>query len=93
MRPLPIPVEVLPIPRLIIWHGDPVTDEEQQQHALLVLDRAYRNMAQHLQLTGSQAAGDDWSGWHCPDRDVISGLCDVAESVMLRHWTVALELT
>jgi hypothetical protein len=90
MTPLPIPEQLVPRPRLVIWHGDPETEEEQRTLALL--DRAYYNTVAHLQLTGNRAGGNDWSGWHCPDLGMITGLCEFAASIAPAHWHLLLEL-
>lgn len=88
---LPIPEFLVRKPRLVIWHGDIESTDEQE--LLNVLDRTYYGGAAHLHLTGSHAGGNDWSAWHLPDAEAIRGLHDVASAIAPPHWHLLLELT
>jgi hypothetical protein len=83
---LPIPVDLLPVPRLIVWHGDPETDADLA--LLAVLRRAYYGVLGHGLGPGRTAGGNDWSGWHLPDAGAIAGLADVARAFGPSHWTI-----
>jgi hypothetical protein len=84
---LPIPTELLPTPRLVIWHGDPETDAEFD--ALAVLRRAYRAVLAHgFYNSGKIAGGNDWTGYHLPDAEAVAGMATVARAIGPTHWKV-----
>ena len=87
---LPIPLELLPRPRLIIWHGDPESDQDLDP--LLVLRRTYSGLLEHGLGPGRSAGGNDWTGWHLPDREAVLGLGDVAAAIGRQWWKVLVDV-
>lgn len=84
---LPIPNELLPVPRLVVWHGDP--EDAADERALVILRRTYHQALKHGMFDhGQSAGGNDWSGWHISDAAAIAGLASVARNVAPSHWTI-----
>jgi hypothetical protein len=95
-----IPVELLPCPRLVCWHGEP-DDDPATADALAVLARTYRGVIEHSIIGAGRslatrgcttAGGNDWTGWHLPDADAIAALAGVADAIAPSHWTIIAEL-
>ena len=56
-----IPAELLPTPRLIVWHGEP-GDDPATDAALAVIRRTYHAVIGHRLVAGGRTAGgNDWS--------------------------------
>ena len=82
-RTLPIPLELLPAPRLVIWHGDEDLD------GLIVIRRTYQAVLNHGFVSGgTTAGGNDWTGWHLPDSEAVAGLAIVARAIAPDYWTI-----
>jgi hypothetical protein len=88
---LPIPLDLLPVPRLIVWHGEP--EVEAERAALAVLRRTYYGVLGHGLGPGRTAGGNDWSGWHLTDAEAIAGLADVARAIGPSHWSIVEDVT
>lgn len=87
-RTLPVPVEQLPIPRVICWHGEHGEDP-QTDRMLAVVQRTYQAALNHgLVDRGVRAGGNDWTGWHLPDRGLVDGLVQFIEQIAPSHWTI-----
>jgi hypothetical protein len=87
-----ISVELLPRPRLIVWHGEP-GDDPATGNALGVIHRTYRGVIGHGIVPGGRTAGgNDWSGWHFPDSEAIGGLAELATAIAPPHWTIVTDL-
>jgi hypothetical protein len=82
----PIPVELLPRPRLIVWHGD--VESEEDGRPLEVLRRAFDAVVGHGFTDGRSAGGNDWTGWHLPEPGYVDGLADTAHAVAKPWWRI-----
>lgn len=84
---LPIPVELLPTPRLIIWTGD--LEDARDAAALDIISRTFHAAQDHGFAGGRVAGGNDWTGWHLTDPEAIAGLTVVARAAAPPHWRFA----
>lgn len=91
---LPIPLTLLPVPRLIVWHGDVEDPLDPSGRALATLRRAYHAAMDHgIMPAGILAGGNDWTGWHIPDAGAVAGLADVARAIGPAWWRIIHEPT
>ena len=87
-----VPLELLPRPRLIVWHGEPGEDHATDV-ALSTIRRTYHGMIRHGIAAGPgvTAGGNDWSGWHVADPELIAGMVELVDAIAPTHWTVVAE--